>query len=163
MSDTLLFCCKAVACICLWVALFGLLCFGCRFIPILRIDSFPLIPAYCYWVVISSRLCKVVEQKMSFYRTPNKLLKTERLISYWKPKLWSAVRKWSAVHCPKDRYTLSSSFPPQSGVYSVFVVFLEGYVVLSVLVLAVCKLLYLIFGQCTVLHFLTADRSFGFQ
>ena len=62
-----------------------------------------------------------------------------------------------------DGYELSSPFPPQSGVYSVFVVFLEGYVVLSILVLAVCKLLYLIFGQCTVLHFLTADQSFGFQ
>lgn len=77
-----------------------------------------------------------------------------------------------------DRYTLSSSFPPQSRVYSALVIFFEGYVVLFVLILAVCilteygkfvfaytfsKLLHLIFGQCTVLHFLTAEQSFCFQ
>ena len=62
-----------------------------------------------------------------------------------------------------DGYELSSPFPPQSGVYFALVIFLEGYVVLFVLVLAVCKLRYLIFGQCTVLHFLTTDQSFGFQ
>ena len=73
MSDTRLFCCKAVACICLLIALFGLLCFGCRFVAIIRIDRFPFIPACCYWAVISSRLCKVVEQKMCFYRTPKPL------------------------------------------------------------------------------------------
>ena len=69
-----------------------------------------------------------------------------------------------------DRYTLSSSFTPQSRVYFVLVIFLEGYVILSVLILVVCifaeygkfvfaytlrKLLYLFFGQGTIFHFLS--------